>query len=172
MAGRMSPLTALLKGGVAGALGTVAMDLVWYRRYRRGGGQGGFSEWEFASSASSWEKAPAPARAGKQLYEGLFKRELSDTHIRLTTNVMHWGYGLGWGAIYGLLAGSLSRRPPWFGLAFGTVVWGTDYAVLPAAGIYKPIWDYDLKTLWKDLSAHLVYGAGTTTAFSILSAAR
>jgi uncharacterized membrane protein YagU involved in acid resistance len=71
-----------------------------------------------------------------------------------------------------VLAGSLPRRPPWLGLAFGTAVWGTDYALLPALRIYKPIWDYDLKTLWKDLSAHLVYGTGTATACSVLSAAR
>jgi uncharacterized protein DUF1440 len=168
MAIRMSPLAALVKGGLAGALGTVAMDLLWYRRYRRSGGQSRFIEWEFRSSASSWEKAPAPARAGKQLYEGLFKRELSPAQIGITTNVMHWGYGTGWGALYGVLAGSLPRRPPWSGLAFGTAVWGTDYVVLPAAGIYQPIWKYDLETLWKDLSAHLVYGAGTAAAFSAL----
>jgi hypothetical protein len=34
------------------------------------------------------------------------------------------------------------------------------------AKIYQPIWDYDAKTLAKDLSAHLVYGitAGTVVA--------
>ena len=31
--------------------------------------------------------------------------------------------------------------------------------------IYKPIWEYDAKTLAKDLSAHLAYGAGTGSAF-------
>ena len=31
--------------------------------------------------------------------------------------------------------------------------------------IYKPIWKYDAKTLARDLSAHLAYGAGTGAAF-------
>jgi hypothetical protein len=41
--------------------------------------------------------------------------------------------------------------------------------VLPKAGVYKPIWDYDPKTLWKDLSAHLAYGTGTATTFAVLT---
>jgi hypothetical protein len=34
-----------------------------------------------------------------------------------------------------------------------------------ARRLYKPIWEYDLPTLWKDLSAHLVYGLGTAATF-------
>jgi hypothetical protein len=34
-------------------------------------------------------------------------------------------------------------------------------------GVYKPIWKYDLETLAKDLSAHLVFG--TATAFRLLT---
>ena len=33
----------------------------------------------------------------------------------------------------------------------------------------KPIWGYDVKTLAWDLSAHLVGGAGTGTAFWLLA---
>lgn len=36
--------------------------------------------------------------------------------------------------------------------------WGASYAVLPQFGTYEPITDYDVKTLWSDLSAHLVFG--------------
>ena len=31
--------------------------------------------------------------------------------------------------------------------------------VLSRLGIYKPITEYDAKTLWKDLSAHVVFGS-------------
>jgi hypothetical protein len=34
--------------------------------------------------------------------------------------------------------------------------------------VYKPIWSYDLKTLWQDLSAHVVYGSATATAARVL----
>jgi putative serine protease PepD len=50
-------------------------------------------------------------------------------------------------------------------LPFGAVVWAVGYVVLPEAGIYKPIWEYDAKTLARDLGGHLAYGAGTGAAF-------
>ena len=40
---------------------------------------------------------------------------------------------------------------------------------LPAAGLDKPIWEYDATTLAWDLGAHLAYGAGTGTAFWLLT---
>jgi len=41
--------------------------------------------------------------------------------------------------------------------------------VLPLAGLYKPIWQYDAKVLAKDLGAHCVYGLGTAATFRLLS---
>jgi hypothetical protein len=41
--------------------------------------------------------------------------------------------------------------------------------VLPAAGLYKPIREYDRETLAKDLSAHLVYGTTTAAALQFMS---
>jgi hypothetical protein len=48
-------------------------------------------------------------------------------------------------------------------------VWAGGCVVLPEGGLYKPIWDYDAKTLAWDLSGHLAYGAGTGVAFWILA---
>ena len=38
----MTPLNAIARGMIAGAFGTVAIDSVWYARYRPGGGSGSF----------------------------------------------------------------------------------------------------------------------------------
>ena len=57
----------------------------------------------------------------------------------------------------------------WFGLPFGATVWASGYVVFPLLGVYEPIWKYDLKTLWKDLSAHLVFGTATAAAFALLA---
>jgi hypothetical protein len=51
------------------------------------------------------------------------------------------------------------------GLPFGAAVWTTGYVILPEGAIYKTIWACDAKTLAKDLSAHLAYGAGAGAAF-------
>ncbi|MEU4301223.1 hypothetical protein ACIG0C_15140 [Kitasatospora aureofaciens] len=37
-------------------------------------------------------------------------------------------------------------------------MWLSGYVVLPIAGLHKPIWTYDAKTLGDDLTAHLAYG--------------
>ncbi|SNY54888.1 hypothetical protein [Paractinoplanes atraurantiacus] len=161
----MTPLGAVVRGLVAGAVGTLAMDTLWYLRYRRGGGQDGFQTWEFSASVKTWEDAPAPAQVGRRLFEGLFQRKLDDRYAAVVNNITHWGYGMGGGAAYGLLAGSLRKPRVAYGPPFGAAVWGTSYAVLPAAGLYKPIWEYDRKTLAKDLSAHLVFGTTTGAVF-------
>jgi hypothetical protein len=165
----MTPLGAVVRGLVAGAFGTLAMDALWFARYNRGGGESGFAAWEFSSGLCSWEQAPAPAQVGKRLVEGLFGRELPPQRAALVNNITHWAYGMLGGAQYGIVAGSLSTPRIRDGLPFGAGVWATGYAVLPAANLYKPIWEYEAKTLAKDLSAHLVYGSGTATTFRLLS---
>jgi hypothetical protein len=165
------PVVAVLHGLVAGAIGTAAMDVVLFSRFRRGGGDSGFADWEFSRGLTGWDEAPAPAQVGKRLVEGVFRRELPDQRAALTNNVMHWSYGTGWGAVYGIVAGSFARPPTLrSGLAFGSVVWAGDYVILPLAGLYEPIWKYDARTLADDLSAHLVFGVVTATTFRLLRA--
>lgn len=168
----MSPLGAVGRGLVAGAAGTLAMDALWFARYRRAGGDSDFAEWEFSSGVCSWDQAPAPAQVGKRLVEGLFKRELPASRAALVNNITHWAYGMLGGTQYGIVAGSLDHPRVRYGVPFGASVWAAGYAVLPAAKLYKPIWEYDKKALAKDLSAHLVYGVGTATTFGLLSRSR
>jgi hypothetical protein len=164
----VTPLGAIARGLAAGAVGTLAMDLLWFVRDRRGGGESGFAAWEFSSGIESWEGAPAPAHVGRRLVEGLFDIELPARRAALVNNVTHWVYGTLGGAQYGLVEGSLRRPRIRHGLPFGASVWLASYAVLPAAKLYRPIWEYDRKTLAEDLSAHLVYGLGTATALRLL----
>jgi hypothetical protein len=172
MGARMLPIGAVVRGLLAGAAGTAVMDGVWYARYRRDGGTSSFPEWETAAGLNSWEDAPAPAQVGKRVVEGLLQRELKPEKARLVTNLVHWSYGIAWGAAYGIVAASARRPRASYGLVFGPIVWSTAYLVLPATGIYKPMRDYDAKTLWKDASAHLAYGVGAATIFKMLAGRR
>jgi hypothetical protein len=168
---RLSPAGAVWRGAVAGAVGTAAMDLLWFYRYRRDGGESGFAAWELASGLSSWEDAPAPAQIGKRLGEAFLNRQIPARRAPLVNDVMHWSYGLFWGVQYGIVAGSrAAAQPLWAGAALGCTVWAGDYVVLPVAGVYKPIWQYDAKSLLDDLTAHLFFGIGTASAFRILAA--
>jgi hypothetical protein len=164
-----TPLGAVARGIVAGAAGTAAMDALLFGRYRRGGGTSSAEEWESSEGMSSWEDAPAPAQVGKRLLEGLFDRKLPPTRARLVNNVTHWAFGMFAGAQYGIVAESLPKHRILYGLPFGAAVWASGYVILPAAKLYQPIWEYDAKTLAKDLSAHVVYGVATAGALRLLS---
>jgi Protein of unknown function (DUF1440) len=165
----LTPVGAVVRGLLSGAVGTAAMDMFLFAGYRRGGGTSTAEEWEFSEDLSSWEGAPAPAQVGKRLWEGLFQVELPPARAKLVNNVTHWAYGLLNGMLYGIVAGSLPKQRVDYGLPFGAAVWAGDYVILPAAKLYKPIREYDRKTLAKDLTGHLVYGLATATAMRLLS---
>jgi hypothetical protein len=163
----MSPLAAVVTGMLAGAVGTAALDAVHYRKYRRTGGAERPLAWEFAP-VKSWEAAPDPGQVSKRVIEGFTQRELPDRSAWLISTLTHWGYGSAAGAAYGVVAGSLRTPHPLYGLPLGAALFAGDYITLPIAGLYKPIWKYDAKTLAWDLGAHLAYGAGTGTTFWLL----
>jgi uncharacterized membrane protein YagU involved in acid resistance len=165
----MSLLGSMIRGATASAIGTLAMDLFLFRRYRHDGGEVPFPDWESSEGIVSWEQAPAPALVGKQLLERLLGHEVPPRYARSLNNATHWGYGTATGAGYGLIAGLRRNQSVWLGPPFGAAVWASGYAVLPQFGVYEPIWKYDVKTLWKDLSAHLVFGTATAAAFSLLT---
>jgi hypothetical protein len=164
----MTALRSILRGVAASAVGTLAMDTWLYRDYQRGGDNESFPDWEFSAGLDSWEDAPAPARAAKKVLESVLGHDLSPRYARALNNLTHWGFGLATGAGYGLIVGSLGKPRVWYGLPFGAAVWGNGYVVLPQLGVYEPIWKYDLETLGKDLSAHLVFGTATAAAFCVL----
>jgi hypothetical protein len=152
------PVGMIAKGAVAGALGTLAMDLLWYRRYRKGGGRSDFATWEMALETKSYDEAAAPAQVGKKVADTL-GIELPPESAAVVTDVVHWATGVGWGNFHGLATAVTGWPSLLVGPLTGTVAWSVSYATLAPLGIYKPIWEYDAETLWKDLSAHLVFGA-------------
>ena len=162
----------LVRGAVAGAVGTAAMDLLLYARQRRAGGKEPLLEWEFASGVTSWDGASAPGQLGQKVERAVTRQPPPDQWARTTTNLVHWATGIGWGAQYGLLARRVPQHAGIRALALGPVAWLSSYVILPLAGVYKPIWEYDAKTLADDLSAHLVFGATTSAAFAAITRER
>lgn len=148
-------------GALAGAAGTAAMDALWYGRSRRGGSTQGLIEWELAAGTSSWDDVSAPGQVGRLVLEKATGSEPPDRWARPAQNVVHWLTGISWGAQFGIALALAGVRHPrrWWGLGLGATAWGASYAILPKLDIYKPITDYDVGTLARDLSAHLLYGA-------------
>ncbi len=164
----LTPLAAVAVGLLAGAVGTVCLDTVQYLKHRRSGGTDSPLAWEFAPIAT-WEQAPAPGQVAQRVIEGFTQRKLPDRWAFPISTAMHWAYGSSAAALYGILAGSLRSPHAAYGLPFGAAVWVSGYVILPEGGLYKPIFEYDAKTLAWDLSGHLAYGAGTGVAFWLLA---
>jgi hypothetical protein len=161
-----------MRGAVAGGIAVTAMDLLWYRRYREGGGGKPFANWEFTTDATDFgPDAPAPARVGKRVAD-VVGVDLDDSSVAATNNVVHWMTGIGWGKVAGLASAVLPIPAVGVGAATGVTAWATSYAVLARLGVYKPITEYDKKTLWEDLSAHLVFGLALGTALGVANTLR
>jgi hypothetical protein len=155
-----TPLTKIATGLGAGVLGTLAMT-GWQELSARlmsdGDGGGG------GAGTPSWEDAPVPAQVARKLANAA-GTDPDPKRIPLLTNVMHWSYGTGWGAVYGLLP-----KRPVTGIAFGAGVWAMSYVQLVPLGLYEPPWKYPPSQLALDLSYHLVYGAGTQAGEALIS---
>lgn len=157
------PLDAVARGLAAGAAGTAAMT-AWQElsgRLQDGSSGGGDGE-----SQDPWEQAPVPAQVGRRVIEGVFRREAPPEWIPALTHGMHWAYGTGWGAVFGLLQGTHRERPLRNGLLFGAGVWAMSYVQLVPMGVYEPPWKYPPKQLAMDLSYHLAYGAGVGAGYA------
>jgi hypothetical protein len=154
--------TRLGRGVAAGAAGTIAMDMLGYRRYRHDNGRSSLSDWEFRTTSDGFDDAPAPARVGKWLASAAHI-DLPDSAATVTNNVVHWTTGLIWGTAAATLHCLPRVRSVEAGVLTGFLAFATSYAVLPKLGIYRKITSYDARTLAHDLSAHVVFGvvAGT-----------
>ena len=61
-------------GALSGAVGTAAMDLLLYARYRSSGGSEPVGKWEFAEGVTSWDQASAPGQLGRKLEQLIARR--------------------------------------------------------------------------------------------------
>lgn len=158
-------------GVLSGAAGTAAMDLVLFARYKRSGGTAHFLGWESSETAQTWDEASAPGQFGRRLVASLTGYQLPDSWARTMVNAVHWSTGLTWGALFGVVATRSGSKVSVTGPLLGGTAWLTSYAVLPATGLYQPIWKYDARTLEQDLSVHLTFGTVTALASKLLSRA-
>lgn len=164
----MGTLGRVVKGALAGAVGTAAMDALWYRRYRQGGGEADFTEWEF-TDADSLDDAGAPAQFADTV-AGAVGIELAPEKAGTANDAVHWLTGVANGIGHALLQGD--RNPLVGGALTGVSAFAGAYGVLGAMGLYKPLWEYERETVAKDLGAHLVYGLTTGLAYAAMPGRR
>ena len=136
------------KGLFAGAAGTAAMTVS--------------STLEMKLSGRGASQTPAQAA------EAVLDVEPTDDDSEARfSNLVHWGYGTGWGSVRGLLA-SAGLSGPLATMAHLGLVWGAEQVVLPALNVSAPVFKYGGKATATDLLHHVVYATATGLAYSYL----
>jgi hypothetical protein len=137
------------KGVVAGVAGTAAMTIS--------------STLEAKLRGRAFSSAPADA-AAKLL--GIKEFE-SDAAKARFSNIVHWGYGTGWGVARGVMRAvgfsSGAATPAHFG-----TVWGSAVVMLPALDVAPPVWRWGKDDVAIDLFHHAVYATATALAYELL----
>lgn len=136
-------------GLVAGAAGTAAMTLS--------------STLEMRMREREASSAPADAAAKVLGVAPVGKKE-----EQRFANMVHWGYGTGWGAVRGVIAALGIGGPPAAMAHFG-VVWGTELVLLPRLDVAPAIREWGATELGVDALHHGVYAATTSVAFWLLT---
>lgn len=107
----------------------------------------------------------APADAASKV---LGVSPIDDRGERRFNNLVHWGYGTGWGGVRGLITG-LGLTGPTAVLAHLAAVWGAEQVVLPATGAAAPASEWGAKEIAVDLGHHAVYVVATGAAYAWLA---
>ena len=105
-----------------------------------------------------------PAQAAEAVLDVEPKNEESESQF---SNLVHWGYGTGWGGVRGLLA-STGLPGPLATAAHLGLVWGGEQVILPALNVSAPVFKYGSKATATDFLHHVVYATATGLAYSYL----
>jgi hypothetical protein len=137
------------RGLVAGAIGTAAMTV------------SSTIEQKLRERGSS--TAPADAAMKVLGIDGF----CDDSAKSRFSNLVHWGYGTGWGVPRALLdaAGLDSAAAT---AAHGGALWGSEQVMLPALGVAPPLWEWGAAEVAIDALHHVVYTAATSVAYEAL----
>lgn len=106
----------------------------------------------------------APAQAAAKVLGVEPVDEASEARF---SNMVHWGYGISWGSVRGLLAATGISGPRATAAHFAAV-WGSEQVMLPVLEVSPPLWKFGAKEAAIDAFHHLVYAAATGIAYSLL----
>jgi uncharacterized membrane protein YagU involved in acid resistance len=109
---------------------------------------------------SSEDKRLEKRLTPKQPTDALAERIVSEDKKTAMSQAIHWGYGIFWGGVYGILRREYPAVAKAFGLPFGVglTIFG-EGLLLPSAGLSAPAHKYPASTLVRDVAAHWAYAA-------------
>jgi putative membrane protein len=110
------------------------------------------------------EQDDATERVARVISERFFDHRLTNREKETASAAVHYAFGMGSGALYGVLAEAAPQVTKGAGLPFGAFVWLTaDEGLVPLFDLSKGPTAYPLSTHVYALASHLVYGLTTET---------
>jgi uncharacterized membrane protein YagU involved in acid resistance len=134
-------------GLIGGAVGTFVIDqaIAGLKKFQ-------------SSEDKNLEKRLTP----KQPTDALAERIVGEDKEDLVSQAIHWGYGIFWGGVYGVLRDEYPTVAKAFGLPFAAAFTAFgEGLLLPSAGLSAPAHKYPASTLMRDVTAHWAYTATT-----------
>jgi hypothetical protein len=155
--------TVTWRGAVAGALGgfigSWVMDEfqdVWSAAAKRISKDGEQNSDEQAKSA---HQEPALVKIVIAAEQTVLNRDPSESHKKIGSQVVHYGFGTAMGLLYGALAEKTPKVSAGGGMLFATSLWlGADEIAVPALKLSPPPVDSPASTHIYGLTSHLIYG--------------
>jgi len=155
-------------GAASGLVASFVMSAVYRPLMRAGGDETRRREKEAQAGMppATIQAAEAAANAVGRALPPDRKRQA------LGGKVIHYAYGVFWGAAFALAARAVApRRPGAAGLAFGLVLWlVSDEVLVPLFRFSHSPSRYPTSTHLKGLASHLVYGIATDAGWRLARA--
>ncbi|HEX6128978.1 MAG TPA: hypothetical protein VF071_08165 [Candidatus Limnocylindria bacterium] len=169
MGSYQSPLSAIVKGAIAGAAGTWAMGEAMSRA----------PQLLERAGYRLPEAPPGPAapdtpteEVAERLAEGLAQDEIDEGTKQTAGQVIHWSYGAAWGAAYGVLQATLKLPTLLGGAFFGAGVGYFGERVMPALRLQNAPERNPRAVNLMQMGAHVVYGVAVALAWRVLNLGR
>jgi hypothetical protein len=140
---------AIVRGLVAGAIGTAAMTVSSTLEQKK----------------REREASTAPADAAMKVLG--IESFCDDGAKSRFSNAVHWAYGTAWGVPRALLD-IAGLRPLRATAAHGGALWGSEQVMLPALGVAPPLWKWGATEVGIDAGHHVVYAVAASLAYEAL----
>ncbi len=89
-------------GMIGGVVGTMAMEQIASVMYR-------FEKAEKRQQEEAIRKESPYDTMARRIATGVLHVQLGDEDVVIFGQILHWGYGIAWGAVYGLVARAFPR---------------------------------------------------------------
>lgn len=160
-----SPLVVTVKGGIAGLVGTAVLSVAM-QQAPRAMERLHLSPPQPESNGNA--EQPTATLAGK-VAAGVMEAPIKEGTKQAAGQAIHWGYGAGWGAFYGIMQSSLRLPHLLHGTIFGGLVGMVASTLVPKLGLTPPPTRQPMSMNVMQLFFHLLYGWVTALTFHLMA---